>query len=879
MSKSKFITWEVTGENVQHGIPVGYTVELSPSPDFHPIVKTSTTFEEVSNVASRFSYSLDDQESWIGYPSGEDGLIFKQDYHMRYELRPSDLSYVFILRNNILYKYSSDLRYLIERYNLSSISPFLTLVPERLLLNDKNDNVYIFGDIVSRNQKRVFGFSTNPLIKPQRSIVLDKDVKVAIDGLRQSYYEFGENQVYLRDFEGNLLYSFHVGFTSEFLESSSSSESNVVGSTSSSYDGLELEDVEYSLVFEPDGFNQDGLNVIGEPTVYGTPEQGYINDVSTQVFDGSSYYQFNNITELSNVSGNVSVTVMFWVFIDATSSVTNYMFYGGTSSSNRAWVALINNQLYFDFSGTTLIIVNPPPPKWVHYAMTYNADDDYIRAYIDGDFQGSTAKSSINANFTKMTIGANDNGYAPITGGMNDIKIINRALSDEEISAYYYQSSKIYSNYPSLTEEESVDKTKILFDLRMTESGYIDRSVIRSEITSDIANQPDFEELFQTRAFRTVDHYLHFSKQIFWPLRQNSRTIMCWVYPLCEISIGSIREWAYASRDFVLYSVNGRFYFKNGANSSIDSGIYIGREWTHLVGVHDKSTNTAYFYVNGQLVNSISSSANINSGDDLVIGNRQSGGNGDAAIQDVKLLSYAVSAQEVENYYNETVSAITANPSSLTTQTSISIENLIVDLQFSSSGYMDRSPTRLPATNTTNLPDYFDGYAVFSQNKYLTMNPCILYKINETKPKTIMGWIKQTSVTTSSQIIMTLGDRLSAYVINIHIIDGSNIYVYSNSGEDLTSTTDIGTNWTHFALTYEEGTDTAKLYINGELEATDTWPSLNLRTYYFSIGTNYSASGTSYYVNASLNDIKIFAETLTAQNISDYYIETAGDYL
>ena len=71
---------------------------------------------------------------------------------------------------------------------------------------------------------------------------------------------------------------------------------------------------------------------------------------------------------------------------------------------------------------------------WIHVTATY--DGSTIRLYINGQLQGSkNANFQINANDLPLSIGSGHDGYRGMKGTVDDVRIYNRALSANEVTA------------------------------------------------------------------------------------------------------------------------------------------------------------------------------------------------------------------------------------------------------------------------------------------------------------------------------------------------------------------------------------------------------------------------------------------------------------
>ena len=73
---------------------------------------------------------------------------------------------------------------------------------------------------------------------------------------------------------------------------------------------------------------------------------------------------------------------------------------------------------------------------WNHVVATYNGQ--HAKVYLNGKMQalGTTNNEKIHMNDNPVTIGTEGYGNH-YTGEMDDIRIYNRVLSDEEVKALY----------------------------------------------------------------------------------------------------------------------------------------------------------------------------------------------------------------------------------------------------------------------------------------------------------------------------------------------------------------------------------------------------------------------------------------------------------
>ena len=88
---------------------------------------------------------------------------------------------------------------------------------------------------------------------------------------------------------------------------------------------------------------------------------------------------------------------------------------------------------------------------------------------------------------------------------------------------------------------------------------------------------------------------------------------------------------------------------------------------------------------------------------------------------------------------------------------------------------------------------------------------------------------------------------------------------------NMVSVSDVSDNtWRHFVYTYDNSTNSAKLYINGVLNVSQTAPAIALRSNYFRVGSSRNG-GTTDNFQGSIDEIIVWDQVLTATDVSDHY--------
>jgi len=171
-------------------------------------------------------------------------------------------------------------------------------------------------------------------------------------------------------------------------------------------------------------------------------------------FDGSNYIEVQDSPNLNPSQ----ITIGAWI---KTNNIGAIVFKWSETNGHRAYAFEMNNPgtgtVYLSIrnaaggsawaGGTTYLLDN----QWHYVVGTY--DNSFIRIYVDGSLQGSTALSgNINNIIDNVLIGRRPEGEF-FNGLMDEVMIFNRALSPAEINASYNAGLyKLYNNFTNLID-------------------------------------------------------------------------------------------------------------------------------------------------------------------------------------------------------------------------------------------------------------------------------------------------------------------------------------------------------------------------------------------------------------------------------------------
>ncbi|MFA5485057.1 MAG: LamG domain-containing protein [Candidatus Pacearchaeota archaeon] len=377
-------------------------------------------------------------------------------------------------------------------------------------------------------------------------------------------------------------------------------------------------------------------------------------------FDGSNdYINYGNVNGLTG-----SFTISVWV--NPSSFPTNSVIVSKGASStffnNNYVLALRNNHVRFkgtfsnsiELDSQTILSTN----TWYHIVGVYNQELQKANIYIDGlkDTKENTNCKTPNTVVDNFFMG----GFSSycLDGSISDVRIYNRALSEDEIQL-------LYDSYkPKEASVGNLNKGLIL-DMPLT-TKYMKSDTIVADRTpygNDGTLMNGVNITNEGAVFDGVDDYVEIPHDDM-QLLKNGGTISVWINPkaiskshrvLDKSTSGTDGQGGYA---FYLYSSTktATLVFNNGGSIRSSSPALVLNEWTHLVFTFD---NTGFIkgYTNGDLVISGSSGspASSTTTSPLTIGNRA--GYTDrtfsGSISNLKMYNHALSDEEAKLLYEK----------------------------------------------------------------------------------------------------------------------------------------------------------------------------------------------------------------------------------
>ncbi|OHA79276.1 MAG: hypothetical protein A2747_02435 [Candidatus Yonathbacteria bacterium RIFCSPHIGHO2_01_FULL_44_41] len=378
-------------------------------------------------------------------------------------------------------------------------------------------------------------------------------------------------------------------------------------------------------------------------------------------FDGSNDY----VNSANNFDSSV-FSVCAWIYPTASNTLARVI---TTPSGNTTkWSIIFNtSKVSFDVNsgtapGTSALALN----NWYHVCGTYDGANKLL--YLNSINQIASGAGSIAYDAgTGIRIGARHNTSRFFAGGIDDVRIYNRALTQAEITQLYNMGgSKInapQNNIPGSTLQSGLVGLWSFNGPDMSGTTAYDRSTSGNNGTLTNGPLRAIGKVGQGLYFDGTDDYVavpHSATLNSYPL-----TVSAWFKTSMTGNAGIVNKYVSSSANgYQLYFNNGTlcaWYIRdggnhvwNGGNCSLGAGGLNNNTWHNAVFVVDSSGGA--MYVDGTL-----RATQVWSGSPGVITTTQgisigyypnSAGNFRGFIDDVRIYNRALTQVEVTQLYN-----------------------------------------------------------------------------------------------------------------------------------------------------------------------------------------------------------------------------------
>jgi len=151
-------------------------------------------------------------------------------------------------------------------------------------------------------------------------------------------------------------------------------------------------------------------------------------------FDGIDDY----VEDASLLSGWSEVSLMGWIKIDPSGSIIKVI-----CGQDNFSLILVFNRLIVKANGISLAYpIALPSNQWIHVGATYSDTENKLKLYINGEEVTNRSLSGpLNTDITPFYIGRRHYGTNNwhYQGSMDEVRLFDKALSDDEIQKIVYQ--------------------------------------------------------------------------------------------------------------------------------------------------------------------------------------------------------------------------------------------------------------------------------------------------------------------------------------------------------------------------------------------------------------------------------------------------------
>ena len=602
--------------------------------------------------------------------------------------------------------------------------------------------------------------------------------------------------------------------------------------------------------------NDESTN-INDGTVFGAilGEDRFGNANSAYYFDGvDDYIDFGNNGSLDLTDG---YSVSGWFNTSASNSfqmiVSNGLSAGGFSI--YLYNNGVENLLYFYLDGVFYSSAVPISAGWNHFALTAQTGTNGVKLYLNGDieFETTASTSLVGGSAYNLEVGRDAQLVTyNFVGLIDDIKI-----NSEVLSASFIED--LSDPNPLFLEVISATSDEVLYK----NPGIVSGAILAED---------RFENPNSAYQFDGVDDYIDFGNNPSLDLRDGF-SISAWFKLDSATTFQTIMGRGYAGDgDYWLAAYNDgtnmvfRFWLEGFATNGT---IPIPEGWNHVVLNVASGDNNIKLYLNGDLYLETTASSDLigSSSNNLRVGNddRDESYFFGGLISEFKIYDGVLSEGKIRQENTTSVDPV-----------------LVLDLPFNGNaddesgfdnhGTLFNSPMltedRFGNSNSAYLFDAVDDYIDFGDDTSLDLK----------SDWTLAGWFRSSSNLETFQIIASRGFSVDgSYIAYIFNDDTRTVLNFYLDGVYYPSFVPVSDSWNHFAITAATGTDSVKLYLNGDLkyQTTATTDLEGSSIYPLQVGADYNELGGLHF-DGELDDIKIFDQALTAEEISD--LIWADDY-
>lgn len=431
-------------------------------------------------------------------------------------------------------------------------------------------------------------------------------------------------------------------------------------------------------------------NATARPDITGTvlhlkPETGLVDQSGTQdpaTYNGNAgvvgrRFEFNGTGDYITVPDDASLTdgdtlsISAWAKVDSFGgSLWQPLVCKGTTDADEEYCLLIKaTQIYFDVSNVsgpfTTVNHTFATDTWYHIVAVHErvGGSSTLSLYVNGvDITGTTIGPTVAAktsNGHPVAIGSARNGLYVMDGSLDDIRIFSSALTAAQVLSLY----EGVPGYEPPLPVRAIPDTVLHLEAASGERDLSNHANYGTFTGTDIAaNSTDTEFVFNG-----TDDYVNCGDVAEADFGTGNFTVSFWVnFTAASNQGGFVFKDAYAGSDnglYIYHSTGGagptKLAYWNGSSTTLSTGTIDGA-WRHVAVVREGTgSGEVKFYIDGVLDATTATDARtLSNTKNLTINGSHDANAGalmDSQMDDIRIISRALSAGEVALLYNKGV--------------------------------------------------------------------------------------------------------------------------------------------------------------------------------------------------------------------------------
>lgn len=596
-------------------------------------------------------------------------------------------------------------------------------------------------------------------------------------------------------------------------------------------------------------------------------------------FDGvNDHVALPSAPLFARVSNNTAITVSAWFkgsdiesLVRLQDSGSDYIVLGWTNSGTfepRVLVSTDGSTAGVDIGGNVL------DGRWHHIALTWEKNTtNGFKVYVDGAITNQRNAANVNLPDLSGSTGAyfgSHNGASEYTvGSIDDVRIYNRALSQNEIKALATvgQVTRTGVSERGLVGHWSLDEgtSTIAHDF----SGNGNNGILENMESNDWVNGKRGKALSFDNA--------------------GNERILVGNSPSVQLANGTMSAWIKTSnagagfRGIVAKQFAYGMFLSNNSFSIYDWGgsaerasgrILNDDKWHHVACSFQSGVGSGTFcYVDGLLVLTTSMTVS-NQSVPVYIAEANATQFFNGSIDDVRIYNRVLSFAEVKALYQENKTLINAPQKDQLTNGLVGYWSFNApDLHWPTSVAYDRSGAGNNGSivNMSNSSSPVAGASGQALN-FDAVNDHILVpnstSLNITGPITMSAWIKPNSFGQNNFGRIVHKDGVNGYIFSLNNSSITNGLLFYSGGVNASTSNVITLNrWQHVASVFNGSTVT--LYVNGVAVSTQAQPAPTASTASLGIGIRPADSLRGF--DGIIDEVRIYNRALSDSEMKQLY--------